>query len=210
MDRFHLRTVAPGITAVVWVLLVVASAPSPVDATVDLASEPRLTMTALTADQEFLVGWAVALFEDAGLGLPPVDFVGSENDAPCQGRLGAARWNQGRSEISLCTDGAGGVEEMLVVHELAHAWDRHDLQDDRRQDFLEVRGLQQWRGDAEWHDRGAEHAASIITWGLMDRPVRPGHISGDTCAELQLGYETLTGRPPLHGFHDLCDQRTGG
>lgn len=210
MDRFHLRTVALGIAVVIWVLLLAASSPSPVGATVDVASEPELTMTGLTADQELLVGWAVALFDDAGLELPPVDFVGCEDDTPCQGRLGAARWSDGRSEVTLCTDEASGVEEMLVVHELAHAWDCHDLEDGRRQDFLDVRGLEQWRGDAEWHDRGAEHAASIITWGLMDRPVRPGHISGNTCTELQLGYEALTGRRPLHGFLDLCDPGIGG
>jgi hypothetical protein len=82
-------------------------------------------------------------------------------------------------------------------------WDEHELTDEVRQAFLDLRGLETWRG-GEWHDRGAEHAAEIMVWGLIDRPVRPGHIDNNTCAELQAGYETLTGQAPLHGFCDIC------
>ena len=70
---------------------------------------------------------------------------------------------------------------------------------------MELRGLEQWRGDAaDWHDLGAEHAAEIMVWGLMDRPVWPAYLPASSCADLQAGYETLTGRPPLHGYTDFC------
>ena len=50
----------------------------------------------------------------------------------------------------------------------------------------------------------AEHAAEIVVWGLIDRPVRSVFNPDTTCAALRAGYEVLVGEPPLHGFTDRC------
>jgi hypothetical protein len=42
--------------------------------------------------------------------------------------------------------------------------------------------------------------------GLIDRPIRIATIPDTSCADLRTGYVLLTGRPPLHGFTDLCDE----
>ena len=36
---------------------------------------------------------------------------------------------------------------------------------------LEQRGLDTWAGGTEWDERGAEHAAEIITWAAMDENI---------------------------------------
>ena len=73
---------------------------------------------------------------------------------------------------------------------------------------MALRGLHTWRGSdpngEDWLERGAEHAAEIMTWGLLDWPMMVVFIPDNTCADLLAGYETLTGRPPLHGFTDYC------
>jgi len=109
-----------------------------------------------------------------------------------------------RTEIRLCVTEVGPLQEWLVLHEIAHAWDHHTLAGEAREAFLTTRGLSSWR-NGDWHERGAEHAAEIIVWGLMDRPVRPGRIYNNSCDELLDGYIALTGVAPLHGYTDACN-----
>lgn len=163
-----------------------------------------VTFTDISAEQESMIVWALDLYEQAGLQLPGLDFVGYPDTTSCAGRAGAARRVVDRTEIRLCTPKTGPVQEWLVLHELAHAWDHQSLDDTRRQAFLDLRELPAWR-DGDWHDRGAEHAAEIMVWGLMDRPVKPGHIDHNSCEELRAGYVTLTDDEPLHGYTDACE-----
>lgn len=45
---------------------------------------------------------------------------------------------------------------------------------DRRERFLELRGLESWNGgDVPWRERGFEHAAEILAWHLGDRVLTP-------------------------------------
>jgi hypothetical protein len=60
----------------------------------------------------------------------------------------------------------------VLLHELAHAWDYHMLADEQRRAFMELRGVDTWHShQVEWHERGAEHAAEIIKWGIIDEPI---------------------------------------
>jgi hypothetical protein len=166
----------------------------------------QITYTAVPPAQVALLDWALDLFADAGLALPPIDVVGHRTDQPCRGRTGMHRFEDGRSRIDLCTADAGPVEEFVVLHELAHAWDRNALTSARREAFLALRGLEVWRDDDpdRWHELGAEHAAEILVWGLMDRPVRIVRLEANSCADLLAGYRVLTGAEPLHGYTDAC------
>ena len=166
MGRLHHLAAAVAMGAVLTV------GPGPSDPTA--ANAPTVTMTGITAAQATIFEWALALFAAADLPLPDIDIVGHDSTAPCMGRNGMHTFADGRSTIHVCTRDAGPVQEFLFLHELAHAWDRAGLTAERRQAFLAQRGLTEWRNDdpERWHDRGAEHAAEIIMWGLIDRPIR--------------------------------------
>lgn len=170
-------------------------------------AEPALTFTRLTPGQIAMVGWAEDLFRQAGLVLPPIDFTRYPTADPCMGRSGIARYEHGRGRIGFCTQDSGPREQLLFLHEMAHAWDRRSLSDERRDAFRRLRGIAEWRSaDLPWPDLGAEQAAEIITWGLMDRPVWIVTIPHTRCDELLAGFQTLTGRAPLHGYTDKCER----
>lgn len=154
-----------------------------------------------------LAQWSVGLFEEAGLDLPPITFIHHGDDtAPCSGWTGVHRHVDGHSTVDICTSEVGGTTPWLVLHETAHAWAAHDLDEGRRADFQALRGWTHWSNHDEtpWHENGTEQAAEIISWGLIDRPAGVATIHDHSCDELDAGYRTLTGQPPLHGFRDHC------
>lgn len=154
-----------------------------------------------------MADWAVDLFEEAGLGLPPIQFVYHGDDqAPCSGWRGAHRHLDGRSTIDICTSDPGNVTAGLVLHETAHAWAAQELSADRKADFQALRGWTHWSNhqSAEWHENGSEQAAEMMVWGLIDRPVGIVTINDHSCDDLDAGYRSLTGQPPLHGYRDHC------
>ena len=166
--------------------------------------EPRLSIVELTAGQEDIVGWAVELFDAADLELPGITIVRYDAPERCFGRRAAHLVENGRSVIRVCNTETGPAAEDVMLHELAHAWDRQSLTDERRAEFLRLRDLRVWRSnETVWEERGAEHAAEVIVWGLMDRPYKT-HVDKNSCAELLRGYVTLTHRQPLHAFTAEC------
>jgi hypothetical protein len=199
-------------TAQIWLrtalvaVLVLAGGAGP-GSMVHAARPAVITAVDLTDEQRQDLGWALDLFAAAGLALPPIEAVRHGSTDACFGRRAAHTWRDGRSTIHLCPEeDTAKVRRYRMLHELAHAWDRRALTESRRAAFLRLRGLTEWRNDDpdRWHERGAEHAAEIMVWGLIDRPVRPVSIPDNTCADLLAGYVMLTGRSPLHGFTDRC------
>ena len=189
----------------VWTLGALASGALLLHPGSDPRAGARFTFTDLTRHQVALATWATGLFDRAGLTLPPIDFIRHATTGPCLGRTGIASYEGGRGRVGICTADAGPVEEILFLHEIAHTWDRHALSEDRRRDFQDLRGLAAWRSSLlPWEELGAEQAAEIITWGLIDRPMWVVRIPDTACAELRAGYLTLTGQEPLHGYTDLC------
>jgi hypothetical protein len=162
------------------------------------------TAAGFAPSQVALIEGALALFAEADLDLPQLDFELHTDAAACRGARGF--YTGDGSTIRICTADSGGFAESLYLHEIAHAWDDHALTDDRRRAFLELRDLESWwdDGSAPWHTFGAEHAAHVVMWGLIDRPIRLATIPDSGCAELEAGYVVLTGQAPLHGFTDLC------
>lgn len=151
--------------------------------------------------------WALDLFIQADLELPPLRYVNHGADrSPCQGRIGLHHKVDGLNVIELCVTHVTGPVEVMMLHETAHAWADHALTQTRRDRFKELRGWTHWRShdDVAWHENGTEQAAEIIVWGLIDRPLAMVRIEQNTCAELDVGYRVLTGDRPLHGFRDYC------
>ncbi len=162
----------------------------------------------LPAPQRASVAWAVGLFDEAELDLPALRFEFWPDDrSKCQSREGFHLADDRGSTIRICTAKMTRPVKIMILHEVAHAWAAHSLSTERKEAFQELRGWEHWRsyGDAAWHENGTEQAAEILVWGLMDRPLRMARIDQNGCDELEAGYRTLTGEPPLHGFRDLCD-----
>lgn len=167
---------------------------------------PRVEMVDLTDDLEDLAIWAVDLFDAAGLELPPLRFQYHEGGVACHGRTGSHTRSGEVSVLNLCTSDVGRATEVMVLHETAHAWTVHFLDDSRRAAFKELRGWEHWHDyeAAPWHENGVEQAAEFLVWGLLDRPYAMVRMYHSGCDELEAGYRALTGRAPLHGFRDLC------
>src|SRR5687767_609041 len=96
---------------------------------------PESTRSNLTAPQEAVVDWALGLYEEAGLRLPPVDFVAHAGTDGCHGFRGYHVVEGGRSTVHLCGAQRRRFAEVLTLHELAHAWDRANLTGARRTAF---------------------------------------------------------------------------
>ena len=131
----------------------------------------------------------------------------SADQADCQGRAGLTVHHSSGTEVRLCGTEVGLTTDWTVLHELAHAWGMHTLTDDQRLDFLELRGLETWRDADSWPDSGAEQAAEIMVWGLIDRPIKLIYFDRTSCPELLSAYMLLTGDVPLHGYTTLCPKQ---
>lgn len=164
--------------------------------------------TGFSHAQAALIDWAIGQYADAGLELPPIEFVRYPTREPCRGARGLYMGRRSPAIIRICMPEAGRFAESLFLHEIAHAWDAYALTDRRREAFLELRNLDRWwdDGTVHWHMYGAEQAAQVLVWGLIDRPIRIATIPDSGCADLRAGYVLLTGRPPLHGYADLCEE----
>jgi hypothetical protein len=162
----------------------------------------------LDASNQELVDFALERFAKAGLELPPelvISFPEDQSRCLRYGGLYVPR----NVEVRICRP-----SKSTMVHELAHAWIETTLSEAARQEFLELRGLATWKGGPDWDGRGAEHAAEVLTWALMDRNItlrwlEPGpndtsmetfrliKIENSTHEELVDAYQLLTGTDPV-------------
>jgi hypothetical protein len=154
---------------------------------------------------EALVDWAMDRYREAGLSLPTILLSFHADNSPCDGARGGHRIEDEVSRVYICVTELGTTRELKVkrtlLHEFAHAWDDYYLTDDIRDAFMELHGLDGWRFDVPYEERGSEYAAEVITWGLLDRPFMFGEFSQPTSWETQYGgYLTLTGAEPPHGY----------
>lgn len=134
-----------------------ASIDRPSDHGIIVGDLPGSMFHGATESQAERMAWAIDRFERLGLELPSLD-IHFAND--CQERFGA--WGRFQHEsgppwrIDVCTTAA-------YLHELAHAWDRWNLTDAERRMYLELRGLEMWRGDdVPWDERGTEDLAILV------------------------------------------------
>jgi hypothetical protein len=159
---------------------------------------------------EALVKWALDRYQRAGMGEPAPLSVAFPPSARCRGVVGLALDTGSGLEIQmcfgedeLCTDDADCTEpariaRLNMLHEMAHVWLTENLDEETRQAFLELRGLEQWtHRDLDWVERGVEHAAEIIAWGLMDESVPVPRLPDLNCDTLAEGFRLLTGVDPL-------------
>ena len=168
---------------------------------------------ALTTEQQALVDWAASRFERLGLDLPDVTVTFHDASVECRGFGGL--YIPSTRQIRICQ-----MVNTTIVHELAHAWIETTFDETDRQDFMAQRGLEVWADPGyEWSELGAEQAAEVITWGLMDRNIlirwieatadgrevpsfRLFKLPDSSPDELIAAYELLTGDTPTDRLDD--------
>jgi hypothetical protein len=140
--------------------------------------------------------WAVKRFETAGLDLPRVVITFPEGDQALCGGLPARAFPTAEPpEVKVCWDDA-----FIVLHELAHIWEAHRVDDEQRRGFSQVRdGVKAWAShDVSWNQRGIEHAANVIAWGLLEDPYLISRTYPNDPVSMINAYRLLTGSDPLH------------
>jgi hypothetical protein len=150
------------------------------------------TITAETAEQEESVARALDHFAEAGLELPAIAINIHSDRADCNGLNG---YLGGTEETGWIIHSCG--VDFTLLHELAHAWDRHSLDDETRAEFLELAQADTWRNTENWNLSGEEHAANVIAWGLMDERINQTRTRPFDYGSMLEGFEILTGGEPL-------------
>ena len=150
-----------------------------------------------TPERAEMLDWAIKRYRSAGLRMPAIDVYFHQDDGGCGGYLGFTR----NGRVDLCIRLAmEGQPQRIALHELAHAWAEVRLDDETRNAFLDLRGLEGWNVTADDHkDRGTEQAAEIIAWGLGESSPQPFIFGDTTSAALADGFRLLTGVEPLGG-----------
>lgn len=163
----------------------------------------------LSPSERQLTTWAEGRFAAVGLDLPPVDVSFHEDSGPCGGHEGIYRHVGGRHLVLVCiTDRGSAASDLLrrrtLLHELAHAWERANLDDPGREALLVLLEADEWLpAGAPWEERGAERFAETIVWGLYDQPRRPVLIDV-ACSTLATRFEAITGHHPLGTVEGHC------
>ena len=159
----------------------------------------RITIHSASVPWTRRIEWGLDRFRIAGFELPPMSISVHDNDAPCEGNSGLYRTNE-PGEVHLCSTSPADSTpaKLIILHELAHAWAETQLSKDQKEAFLQLRALDTWVDRrVPPHEWGAEHAAEVVSWGLMDENVPIIRIYNAEPAELMVAFESLTGREPL-------------
>jgi hypothetical protein len=136
-----------------------------------------------------LVRWAATRFETQGLRVPTVDVHFHPDTSGCYGHLGSELGGR----VDVCVVIISEIARETLLHEMGHAWIEQSVIDSVRDRFLEMRGLRAWnQSTVPWDDRGFEHGAEIIAWGLGNRYLAPSIPDRDP-EGLASGFELLTG-----------------
>lgn len=160
---------------------------------VSVSSTPAVVAVGLDDEQQARLEEALALFHRNGLDLPDLEVRFFEDREGCRGHFGLFQSRFSPWRISICSD-----LPFVLPHELAHAWEAANLDDQDRRHYLEVRGLTAWNDkEVPWGDRGSEDAAFVIQQNLTATRRPPS--SGEWLSRIER-YELLTGRrSPLRG-----------
>ena len=152
-------------------------------------SRPAETITIIqptTLEQEASIARAAQAFETAGLALPTVEVVFSNNEQDCNSHLGLFQPTRQPWRITICSE-----LDFIPVHELAHAWIEANVDRQTRTAYVQHRHKRSWNSPQhDWNERGVEDAAFIIQQNLTSQ------LQGDLTDEWERrasAYELLVG-----------------
>ena len=166
----------------------------------DAGASNGITIEATSEAWSERVEWGIERFRHAGLALPGLEItVHDDGTTACEGNTGLFH-PAATPEVHLCATAAPSsrIARLITLHELAHAWAETQLGDEDRAALLRLRRLDSWVDQGQPpHEWGAEHAAEIVSWGLMDEAVPIIRIYDNEPRDLQAAFHLLVGRAPL-------------
>lgn len=128
--------------------------------------ETTINVQPASAEYAEVVARAKRAFDAAGLELPAVDIVFSDDDRDCHGHYGVFEAARDPWRITICSELA-----FVLFHELAHAWIKANVDETTRAAYLALRNKPSWNSSQhDWDERGVEDAAFVIQQNLMIRP----------------------------------------
>jgi hypothetical protein len=153
----------------------------------DAATPPHVVHRSDERSREQIAAAGTA-FRVAGLKLPSLEIYVHETYAGCGGFAGQFNRDGSGLRVDFCSGNS-----FTVLHEFAHAWEYHNVDDTTRNALVETHGLETWRSsEVPWAERGVEVAAETIAKGLLERAFPEWQ-----CEEVELldeGFRLLTGR----------------
>lgn len=160
------------------------------------APDSTVNVVGGTSEQRAMAEWAVGRFAEAGLHLPPVEisFPGRDQ-SECGGAPARAYLDRDPVEVRVCWN-----SEMMLLHELAHVWEAHAVPQSCHEPFMAMRdGVKSWADlDDAWEERGREHVANVIAWGMLENPYPVSRTYPNDPDSLMTAFRLLTGTDPLH------------
>ena len=170
--------------------------------TADTTSEDAPGIYGADAALTATITRAMARFTDNGLTLPALRIYTHDNRDECFGYDGLFNKDYSGTRIDICTPDGD-----IVLHELAHAWEHHSMDDTTRQAFMDRIGATVWNSaEIEHRTRAIERAADAIAWGLLDSTLTDKEANGLT--EQLERFELLTGRPSPRNHGTVTAQDT--
>lgn len=175
------------------------------DAVIHAAARAETTQISLRNETdnrqpEKVVEWVVGRYALAGLQPPEAEVRFHPFDPSleeCAGFAGYYTFTGLEHRIDICGIGERSRRRILL-HELAHAWTYENLSESRRETFLAARELDVWNDPSvAWEERGVEHAAEIMAWGLDLRCDARDVIRDEDPDPLAAAMAHLTGASPV-------------
>lgn len=151
---------------------------------------PNATVYAQSAAQVEDLSWALDRFTAAGLVLPHVEAWIHDDRSGCivaDGRQ-VSGYQPTRNETHVVFS-CGNRHTLL--HELAHVWERRNMEDGDRNRFLALRGVAEWVAP-EWRLSGREHLAVVIAWALDPQHPRPMRTQPNDDSSMAEAYALVT------------------
>jgi hypothetical protein len=155
---------------------------------VRVSLSPSVRVVGADETEQRWVDEALARFATEGLALPDLDVHFFDDATACGGHQGLFEVAYSPWRVSICSE-----LEFVAAHELAHAWEAANVDDDDRAAYVARRGLPTWNdGNVEWTERGVEDVAFTIQQNLM--ATNPP-LASATWVERVEAYAQITGQP---------------
>jgi hypothetical protein len=161
-----------------------------------------------------LIAWAADAFRSAELRWPPVHEISFPPTNGCSGgQMGTYTSTDEGCRIEVCAVGGLSNREgafpltakHTLLHELGHCWVDAFVDDLARVQFMDLRQLECWNCDTLWQEKGFEHAAEVIAWGVSDTFYYV-HVSPRDCQSMSRAFTVLTFQQPLLRLADCSDE----
>jgi hypothetical protein len=174
-------------TTLIGLFIVIATAVFPADGSQHTLPDRHTAIFGADDATAAKIQVALSLYAAADLELPALLIYVHETEEGCNGHPGIFNKDGSGHRVDIC-------DMLLLSHELAHAWELHNMDEATRLAFMEEAGLSNWNDPDTDHDlRGIEQAAKAIAIGVSSGPIGADVV--DLYHDQLDTYELLTGKP---------------